>query len=356
MIKVLVVDDSALMRKLIREILESDPEIEVVGTARNGLDALKKIEELDPDVVTLDINMPVMDGKEALKEIMVRFPRPVVIVSSLTQDDAPLTFELLDMGAVDYIPKPSGTISLDIKKVADEIIQKVKNAFKAGFYKIRKAKRVEFIKEKLKPEKVAKYTVAIGISTGGPKTLLDILQDVNPDPDTCYLVVQHMPPQFTPSLAERLDRYTPIHFVHARNGEPVLGGKGYLAPGGWHLTVSEDLKIRLTKNPADTLFRPSVDVLFFSVAEIFGPKTVGVILTGIGSDGAKGLLEIRKKGGITIAESEETAVVFGMPRSAIEIGAALIVAPSYEIPREIKKALFRIKRRVPHEKSVVGGG
>ncbi len=345
-IKVLVVDDSAFMRKAIKEILESDPEIEVIGTARNGKEALEKIKELKPDVVTLDINMPVMDGKEALKRIMEENPLPVVIVSSLTKEEAPITMELLDMGAFDYVPKPSGTISLDIHKVADEIITKVKEAYKAR-HRIVSLKPVQ---RKLitprKPEKrnLAKYVVAIGISTGGPATLLNILQDCEADEETAYLVVQHMPPQFTPSLAKRLSEYTPIPFFHASHGQAVLGGYGYLAPGGWHMMVTKEKKIKLFKDDS-YIYYPSVDVLFSSVAEVYCPNAIGVILTGIGRDGAEGLLKMKQRGCITIAESEETAVVYGMPAAAKEIGAAMEILPAYKIADAIKKHLRRIKRR-----------
>ncbi len=340
-IKVLVVDDSAFMRKVIKEILEEDEDIEVVGTARNGLDALKKIEELNPDVVTLDINMPVMDGKTALLHIMEKNPLPVVIVSSLTTEEAPITMELLDLGAFDYVSKPSGTISLDIRKVSNEIIQKVKAAYAS---KNRIKKRTRNLKASKDPEsrELASIAVAIGISTGGPATLIDVLQECDPDEDTAYLVVQHMPPQFTPSLAKRLSEYTPIKFFHASHGQAILGGYGYLAPGGWHMKVTEEKKIKLFKD--DTyIYYPSVDVLFNSVADVFSPKAIGVLLTGIGKDGAEGLLKMKNKGCVTIAESKETAVVCGMPCAAQEIGAAREVLPSYKIPASIRRHLRRLK-------------
>ena len=345
-IRVLVVDDSAFMRRAISEILESDPQISVVARARDGLDALQKIEQFDPDIITLDINMPVMDGLEALRRIMENRPRPVVVVSSLTQEEAPITLQLLDLGAVDYIPKPSGTVSLDIKKISSEIVAKVKAATGIDPKRIiRPRPRRDFAHKAEEPHPPS-FAVAVGVSTGGPKTLLDIFEQVPPDSETVYLVAQHMPPQFTPSLAERLDRYTPIPFCQAQNGQPLRGGRGYLAPGGWHMTVTGDLRIRLSKNPLNALFKPSVDVLFSSVKEVFGDRTVGILLTGIGSDGARGLLEIKETGGVTIAESEETAVVYGMPMAAKEIGAAEVIAPCYEIPEEIHKALLKIRRRL----------
>ncbi len=344
-IRVLVVDDSAFMRKAIREILESDTEIEVVGTARNGLDALEKIPKLNPDVVTLDINMPVMDGKEALQRIMKENPIPVVIVSSLTHDEAPITMELLDLGAFDYVPKPSGTISLDIYKVSDEIIAKVKQAYRSRRRLRSRLEVPRITKASFKPSErgLADFIVAIGISTGGPATLIDILQDCEVDNKTAFLVVQHMPAQFTPSLAKRLSEYTPIEFHHASKGQAVLGGYGYLAPGGWHMEVTDSRRIRLFKDDS-YIYYPSVDVLFLSIAKIYCPKAVGVLLTGIGKDGAQGLLKMKECGCHTIAESEETAVVYGMPRAAKELGAAREILPSHRIASAIKKALERIRK------------
>ena len=346
MIKVMVVDDSAFMRKAIREILESDSEIKVVDVARNGEDMFNKLDNAQPDVITLDINMPVMDGKTTLEKMQEENIKiPVIIISSLTKEDAPITLELLDLGAFDYIPKPSGTISLDIKKVSDEIIAKVKNAYKNKnrFKILPKFKRRKIAEHKVEEKKLAKNVVAIGISTGGPATMLDILQDVNePDDDTAYLVVQHMPPQFTPSLAKRMTEYSPIEFFHAAPGQSILGGYGYLAPGGWHMMITKEKKVRLFKDDK-YIYYPSVDVLFNSVADVFAPNAIGVLLTGIGRDGAEGLLKMKQMGCYTIAEDEETAVVYGMPRAAKEINAAIKILPSYKIARDINMKLKRMK-------------
>ena len=346
MIKVMVVDDSAFMRKAIKEILESDSDIKVVDVARNGEDMFNKLDSAQPDVITLDINMPVMDGKatlEKMKEENIKIP--VIIISSLTKEDAPITLELLDLGAFDYIPKPSGTISLDIKKVSDEIIAKVKNAYKNKnrFKILPKLNRRKIAEHKVEEKKLAKNVVAIGISTGGPATMLDILQDVNePDDNTAYLVVQHMPPQFTPSLAKRMTEYSPIEFFHAAPGQSILGGYGYLAPGGWHMMITKEKKVRLFKDDK-YIYYPSVDVLFNSVADVFAPNAIGVLLTGIGRDGAEGLLKMKQMGCYTIAEDEETAVVYGMPRAAKEINAAIKILPSYKIARDINMKLRRMK-------------
>ena len=351
MIKVLVVDDSAFMRKAISEILESDPKIKVIDTARNGAHMFEKIEYIGKeniDVITLDINMPVMDGKEALEKLKQDgFEIPVVIISSLTTEEANITLELLDLGAFDFITKPSGTISLDIHKVSAEIIEKVKNAAKNKgrvrrlFTKKIHRKPIESITT---PKRnLAEFVVAIGISTGGPATLIDILQDVDPIPENvAFLVVQHMPPQFTPSLAERLSQYSSIQFYHTAHGQSILGGYGYLAPGGWHMQITQAKKARLFKDDK-YIYYPSVDVLFYSVAEVYKENSIGILLTGIGRDGAEGLLEMKKQGAYTIAESEETAVVYGMPRAAKEIGAAIKILPAYNIAREINLKLKRLK-------------
>ncbi len=347
-IRVLVVDDSAFMRKALREILESDPGIEVIDTARNGREALEKIASGRPDVVTLDINMPVMDGRTALARIMEENPLPVVVVSSLTKEEAPITMELLDMGAFDYVPKPSGTVSLDIHKVAGEIVEKVKAAYRYRHRVTRRKPLRRELRTPHKPEgrKTARFVVAIGISTGGPATLIDILQECEADEESAYLVVQHMPPQFTPSLALRLSEYTPIKFHHASHGQAILGGYGYLAPGGWHMKVTPQKRIKLFKDDS-YIYYPSVDVLFSSVAEVYCPNAVGVLLTGIGRDGAEGLLKMKQRGCVTIAESEETAVVYGMPAAAKELGAAMEILPSYRIASAIRRYLRKLREKTP---------
>lgn len=351
-IRVLIVDDSALMRKALKEILSSDPEIEVIGTARDGEDAIAKAMELEPDVVTMDINMPGMDGLTALQYIVSKEICPVVMVSSLTQEGALATFEALELGAFDYVPKPGGTISLNIKKVSDEIIEKVKLAGKTGVLgKIKKRlKRVsEYKRNPIKktvsvPIMDVKKAVAIGVSTGGPKTLMEILPELPADLDAAIFIVQHMPPNFTASFAKRLDQYSQIPIKEADAGDIVVNNSGYLGKGGYHLLLkkmAESIRIRLSTKP-ELLFVPSVNVMMESVLEVFGSNTVGVLLTGMGDDGADAMVKIRKAGGITIAESEETAIVFGMPKEAIERGGADIVAPSYKIAEEIIKALNSI--------------
>jgi two-component system chemotaxis response regulator CheB len=353
-IKVLVVDDSAMMRKTIRRILETDTDIEVVGVARDGEDALRKDAELCPDVVTMDINMPVMDGITCMLHLFEQHPEvKVIMLSSLTQEGAMTTFEALELGAFDFVGKPSGTVSANLYIVGKELIAKIKLAVTQ-----RKKRRTSAF-GKSQPIKTAparscviagkstQKVVVIGVSTGGPSTLLEILPHIPQDLDAAIVVVQHMPPMFTTSFAKRLDDHCKIPFKEAQNGDIIFKGQGLLAPGGLHLIVRKNIQrseymVRLTTQPEGTLFRPSVDVTMQSILEIYGEKTIGVLLTGMGSDGADGMVAIRKAGGITIAEAESTAIVFGMPQEAILRGGAEIVAPAYNIAKEIVKAVSRL--------------
>jgi two-component system chemotaxis response regulator CheB len=352
-IRVLVIEDSAFMRKALKNILESEGDMEVIASARDGQDGVNKARELHPDVVTMDINMPGMDGLTALHYIISENICPVVMVSSLTQEGAMATFEALELGAFDYVPKPGGTVSLDIRKVEREIVEKVRTAAKSGtLTRIRKRlKRASSVspvtvrdKHKLQTGNVTK-AVVLGISTGGPKTLSDIIGDIPADLNAAIFIVQHMPPNFTASFAKRLDKIAKIPIKEVEAGETVMNNSGYIARGGQHLLLRKKsdgkIMIRLSTIP-ENLFIPSVDVMMESVLKIFGRRTVGVLMTGMGDDGAKSMLKIKEAGGITIAESEETAVVFGMPKEAIDLGCVDIVAPDYKIPEEIVKALKKI--------------
>ena len=353
-IRVLVVDDSAFMRRQLKRVIDSSPDLKVIDAARNGQEAVDKVKELEPDVVTLDINMPEMDGLTALTYIMMERPTPCVVISSLTQEGAMTTFEALELGAVDFIAKPSGTISLDIAEQEAEILDKVRAAARA---RLRKKAATVAVKKR-KPVATAaprpsapapgnQAVVVMGVSTGGPTTLLDILPKLPADLPAPVALVQHMPPTFTASFAKRLDEECAIAVKEAEQNEPLLPGHVYLAPGGYQMTITASLLGRglvthLSDRPKGLQFCPSVDVLFESVAEGHGRRIVGVLLTGMGSDGARGMVQIRKAGGITIAESEETAIVFGMPREAIAMGGAEFVAPSTKIAEQIQSALRRI--------------
>jgi len=364
-IRVLVADDSAFMRRCLKDILESEEDIEVIDTARDGREAVEKTIKLYPDVVTLDINMPNMEGLTALQHIMSIAPCPVVIVSSLTTEGALTTFEALELGAFDFVAKPGGTVSLGIKQLATEIVTKVRAAAyskkkligRAGFSRkpageIKRQSEYERIKEvkNFKDEVV----VVIGVSTGGPKTLMEILPYLPSDFPGAVLVVQHMPPTFTESFAKRLDHYCNLPVEEASDGTPVKPGTITIAKGGWHLAVerslaNSELRIRLTHEPEDALYKPSVNVTMKSVLEnVNGRNIIGVLLTGMGDDGADMMVELRKRGGLTIAESEETAVVYGMPKAAIERGGAEIIAPAYKISDILIKKV-REYARVAHK-------
>ncbi len=355
-IKVLVVDDSAFMRQHLKAILELDRRLEVIDTARNGAEAVQKVKELRPDVVTLDINMPIMDGLTALAYIMAECPTPTVVVSSLTQEGALATFEALELGAVDFVSKASGTVSLDIEDQAEEIIAKVKAAARAKL-RSRTSPTLRPQKAVIRSERIPaprstgsdlQMIVGIGVSTGGPRTLMDILPSLPPDLPAPVVIVQHMPPTFTASFAEHLDSICSIKVKEAVQSEALLPGVVYIAPGGYQMTIANSVfgkgaAARLSTQSGGYQFCPSVTVLFNSIAQMYGSKAVGVLLTGMGDDGADGMVKIRRAGGHTIAESEETAVIFGMPREAIERGGAEIIAPSSDVANQIQAALRRIK-------------
>ncbi len=349
-IRVLIVDDSALMRRAIKQILLTDAEIEVVGTARDGEDAILKTRELAPDVITMDINMPSMDGITSMQYILEEYPHmPILIVSSISKEGALVTFEALELGAFDYILKPSGTVSSNIYVIGREIISKVKSSYKY-FQKSRirnnvfKNKASESASKcspiDIKNRDSASKVVVIGISTGGPKTLSEILPMVPANLDASIIIVQHMPPSFTSTFAKRIDSESPFSFKEAQPGDKIMNRKGFLAKGGYQL-ITKNGVLRLSSTPK-TLFMPSVNVTMESVLEQFGgAKTIGVLMTGMGDDGADAMVKIRKAGGVTIAEDESTAIVYGMPREAIERGGAEIVVPSYCIVDEIIKAINR---------------
>lgn len=347
--RVLVVDDSAFMRKVISDIINTDPSLEVVGKARDGADAIKKIKELKPDVVTMDIEMPGMDGLSALVKIMKECPVPIIMLSSLTKIGAEQTVKALSLGAVDFIPKPSGQISLDIDKVKDEIIGKIKivagtkkklqNFNNISQYVEDKATKGDKFVDSKKP---LENIVVIGTSTGGPKALHQVIPNLPSSINAAILIVQHMPPGFTKSLAERLDAISEIKVKEAENNELILPGCAYIAPGDYHLTVdtkhfagTKQLYISLDQTPPYGGHRPSVDVLFNSVADKFWSRVIGVIMTGMGRDGADGLATIKDQGGFTIAEDKSTCIVYGMPRAAVQTGKVDKVVPLANISEEI---------------------
>jgi two-component system chemotaxis response regulator CheB len=348
-IRVLAADDSALMRQTLKRIIGASGDLELVGLARDGEDAVAKARELRPDVVSMDINMPKLDGITALQMILQEKICPVVMVSSLTQEGTATTFECLELGAFDFVAKPDGTVSSKMGEVANELIAKLKAAASQGV-----ANRLRGNRERRQArrtplratfENVSRQrAVVIGISTGGPATLQEVLPLIPADLPASVFLVQHMPPAFVSSFAKRLGEHCALKVVEGRSGMPVEPSVCYVAPGGMHLCLHRkmtgDLVIRTPTVPA-TLFVPSVGVMMASVLAIYGADTIGVLMTGIGDDGADQMVAIRQAGGHTIAESEQTAVVYGMPREAVDRGGACVVAPSHEVAGEIVKAVRR---------------
>ena len=342
MIRVLIVDDSAFMRNALKSMISDDPEIEIAGIARDGLEAVEKVKELRPDVVTLDVEMPKMDGIEALRIIMKENPVPVIMVSSLTTEGAKVTLDALDIGAVDFIPKNLSELAVDIFRIREILIQKIKAVGRNGL-KQTSIKPVTEIKKNY-VSTVCTYhnrvhVVAIGASTGGPKALQNIISRLPKNFPVPILIAQHMPPSFTGPFAERLNQLSSLKVKEAENGEPVKSGVVYIAPGGGHMGVVKkkitETSIKIDTDLTEYLYRPSVDALMLSVAEVYSGHVLGVILTGLGNDGEKGMREIKNRGGRTIAESKESCVVYGMPKVVIESGLADRVVPLNEIPGEI---------------------
>lgn len=341
MIKVLIVDDSALIRRIIEDALSQNPDIEVVGTAENGLEAIERLKELNPDVITLNVEMPVMNGLETLKRIMSIKPTPVIMVSALTTKEASVTVEALMSGAMDFIAKPKN-LFLDFNSFVRELQEKVINVARSkGRYTTIKSDMFSKNKTPKTFGESPKKLVIIGSSTGGPQALYQVMSKLNSFQDTSVIIVQHMPSGFTKSLAERLNSVSKLIVKEASDKESLLGGTAYVAPGGYHLIVN-DKNLSLSKDPPVLGVRPSVDVTMISGAKSFKNKTVGVILTGMGSDGARGMEEIKKNGGKTIAQDEKSCVVFGMPKSAIERGVVDKVVDLDSISLEIEEVLSNL--------------
>ncbi len=343
-IKVLTVDDSALVRRMLREILEADPDIIVVGQAGDPIVARTMIKDLSPDVLTLDIEMPKMDGLTFLGHLMRLRPMPVVMVSSLTERGAHVTMEALALGALDFVPKPRLDVARGLEDAAHDIVAKVKAAARAGERGLA-PRGAQPVATRPAPRALGFRTtdklVAIGASTGGVEAIHEVLAAFPPDaPGT--VIAQHMPAGFSAAFAARLDRNCAVRVLHAEDNARILPGHVYVAPGGWHLRVvrhGAHWICRVTEDAPVNLFRPSVDVLFSSVAASCGLNAVGVLLTGMGSDGAQGLKQMREAGARTIAQDEATSVVWGMPGSAVRLGAASSVLPLGRIAGAALEAL-----------------
>ncbi len=353
-IKVLIVDDSALIRITIRKMLEKYPDIEIIGYAKNGKEALEFIEKTRPDVITLDIEMPVMDGLETLKRIMsLPNPIPCIMVSGLTAKGADITLKALDLGAVDFITKPTALAS-ELAKLELELVEKIRAAVTVD---LKKAKRkiierpeperrlleIPKLTIKEKPlEKVKYKAVLIGISTGGPPALQEILPQFPENFPVPIVVAQHMPPGFTKPMADRLNKLCPLTVVEANDGDILQKGKIFIGKAGYHIKIRKRgsiVYLNITKQPEDTLYHPQVDIMYETAAETLGGDVIAVIMTGMGSDGSKGLEKLKPKGAYVIAQDKETSAVFGMPRVAIEKGLVDKVLPLQEIPKEIVRKI-----------------
>ncbi len=342
-IRVLIVDDSAFMRSALKGMLKADAELEVIDTARDGWEAIEKIEALKPDIVTMDIEMPRMDGLTALKIIMEVMPVPVLVVSSLTEEGAATTMVALELGAVDFVYKDLQYRSMNIMNIETMLVTKIKEIVgrKLEFKKSGKAKQeiVQVVSAKSLTRTHNVGIVAIGASTGGPKALHDVIPYLPKDFLVPVLVVQHMPELFTKTFAERLSSLSQLEVKEAEDGEVIEPGKVYIARGGIHMRArkakSFESRIELSMFPEDLLYRPSVNVMMSSVAEVYHDRVLGVIMTGMGNDGTQGLREIKEKGGKSLGQDEESCVVYGMPKCAQEAGVVDKEVPLSALASEI---------------------
>ena len=355
-IKILIVDDSAFARSIIVKKLSVDPDIEVIGVAKDGIDALEKIKELKPDVVTLDVSMPRMDGLTALERIIAECPTPVVMLSALTGEQAPATMAALELGAVDFFLKPSVLSPAGLSKESGDLAEKVKIAAHVDLAKLlrRRPRRSKTqtvkalaIHESSKmqsadagarrPARVRHQgkVLVIGSSTGGPKALIELVPEFPPELPVPVLIVQHMPPGFTKSFAERLDSVSALRVKEAAAGDLLEVGTVLLAPGDHHMVVTSSGRIALNQDSPVWGVRPSVDVTMNSVAKHYGGRAVGVVLTGMGSDGSNGTARIKEQGGMVVVEHESTCAIYGMPRMVVEKGNADMVLPLPEMAEAI---------------------
>ncbi|QJB57571.1 chemotaxis response regulator protein-glutamate methylesterase [Pseudodesulfovibrio sp. zrk46] len=351
MIKVLVVDDSAFMRKAISTMLDKDPGIKVVGTARDGAEGLELVRKLDPDVVTMDIEMPKMDGLTALRHIMMESPRPVLMVSSLTTEGAEATLKAMELGAVDFIPKQLSKVSLDIIKIEKDLIARVKTVA------ARKMRHVAPVRpaarQVVTPVRRSSSTptgrpkrdvVAIGVSTGGPPVVQKILSSLPADFPASIIIAQHMPAAFTGPFAKRLDGVSQISVKEAEPGDVLKPGHAFVAPGGRHIILDQKVSrvdVVVTDDPPGELYKPSANVMISSMAEAVGRRGLGVILTGMGADGCEGIRDLKAKGGRAIAQSDSTCVVYGMPKAIVDENLADEIVDLDDLAESIVANLYK---------------
>lgn len=356
-IRVLVVDDAVVMRKMITDVLGRDPQIEVCGTAANGKIALQKLPQLNPDLVTMDVEMPEMDGIETLRELRKTYPKlPVIMFSTLTAKGATTTLDALSLGATDYVTKPAnvGSVAEGIQRLETDLVPKIKAHCRHLRADGPPGDHTQFV-SRLKPVTLSPRTssrpieiVCIGTSTGGPNALADVFKNFPVDFPVPIVVVQHMPPMFTAMLAERLAATSQVRFHEGAHGQVIEPGHGYIAPGGKHMEVKRvglQTVLQLHEGPPENSCRPAVDVLFRSVVAGFGASALGVILTGMGQDGLRGCQLLREQGGQLIAQDEKSSVVWGMPGCVAQAGLADTIVPldrvCDEIVRRVKDSRLR---------------
>jgi len=347
---VLVVDDSAFMRKLIAEIVESSGAFRVVGTAGDGVEALQKIRALQPDIVTLDIEMPRLNGLQALEQIMAEMPRPVVMLSAAGSElGNEMTMRALERGALEFVKKPSGPVSIDLSTVREQLMSALEAARAMNMGGVQKPLPVapsahgEAVPAKKSPDAATKV-VAIASSTGGPRALAEIIPHLPEDLGAAVVIVQHMPREFTKLLAERLDTMSALWVAEAIDGKLLRENRVYVAPGGYHMTLGGEAgnaSIKLDTSPTMWGVRPAADPLFFSVADGFGRSAIGVVLTGMGRDGAEGLKRIRSAGGAAIVQDRESSIIYGMPQAALAAAGADRIATLSEIAPMIRDLITK---------------
>jgi len=340
-IRVLIVDDSAFMRYTIKRHLDADPDITVVGSAKDGVEALEKIPILKPDVITLDVEMPRLDGLSTLKRLMKDSPTPVIMLSSLTAKGAQTTIKALLLGAVDFVEKPSG--SAETRAVMKVLLGKVKTAAGIHMAKMQKPSPPPVAAQHhaaLRPFSIGDPLVVIGSSTGGPKALQEVIPRLPADLPAAVVIVQHMPAGFTKSLAQRLNDLSSLTVQEAVDGDRLAKGLVLLAPGDYHMEITSNKRIKLTQSPRRNHVRPAVDITMETAADHFNASVLGVVLTGMGSDGTDGARRIKARGGHIIAEDEKTSVVYGMPRSVVEAGVADEIVPLTEIAPAITRIVL----------------
>lgn len=349
-IKVLIVDDSAFNRQTFKNILEKEKGVKVIGVASNGMDAMSKVLRLKPDLITLDFEMPEMDGITFLRWVMSEAPTKVIMVSS--HSDSNTVFKALELGAMDFVVKPTSKASVELKNIERDLLEKVRGVREVNMEVMSKnLKTIETRAERKPPGRTMSTDIlllAIGASTGGPSALQVILSELPRDIPSGIVISQHMPRGFTAPLAERLDSICSIVVKEAVQGRYITAGEALICPGGFHMSFQsfgDDVQVNLTESTDEDKYTPSVDVMMSSAAEVFPGKTMGIVLTGMGNDGASGLKDIRKTGGVTVAESEETAVVFGMPNEAIKANAVETVLPLNMIAAEVRRSVIGERRR-----------